>query len=87
MTANTYHLDGPPRVPVHLEDVLVEPEPRLVLRDYDYNAGDERKFNLEEAIELARLRAIERGVRQQVRLTEPPTLSGTGPLYLIQDVR
>lgn len=87
MTANTYHLDSAPRVPVHLEDVLVDPEPRLVLRDYDFNEGDERKFDLEEAIELGRLRAIERGIRQQVRLTDPPTLSGSRPLYLIQDVR
>lgn len=76
-----------PRVPVHLEDVIViDQKGPIVDRAYDYNAGDERRFDRAEAVELGRLRAIERGIRQQVRLTSSP-IFGHESIWLIQDVR
>lgn len=86
ITTDIITIDGPPRVPVYLDQVTVIDAPSIVVRDYDYNQGDERRFDREEAIELARLRAIEKGIRQQVRLSGP-AISGGDPLWLIQDVR
>lgn len=83
---DTITLDSPPRLPIHLEDVIVIDQPVLVTRPYDFNQGDERKFDRAEAVELGRLRAIERGIRQQVRISGS-AIEGGDPLWLIQDVR
>jgi len=57
----------------------------VVKRDYDYKQGDARRSSREAAIAYAEVRAIQRGVRQQVRPTTP-AIVGREPLWLIQDI-
>lgn len=68
-------------------DVLVvDPSPAHV-RSYSFDAGDERSFDRDEAISIARHRVVERGCRQQVRRVR--TFDGKvalTPPWLIQDI-
>lgn len=66
-------------------DVLVVDHPVEVSREYDFNKGDLRRFDRDEAIRIARGRVAERGCRQQVRLSSAPLLGGD-PIWLIQDI-
>jgi hypothetical protein len=65
--------------------VVVDPSP-IHLREYDFEAGDERFFDREEAIAKAMLRVKDRGCRQQVRITAGPLVGGLNPLWLVQDI-
>lgn len=74
-----------PRAPVLPGDIAFVVEVSHQGRSYDVNKGDERRFAQSAALKRAEERAIERGVRQQVRLGGP-ALAGGDPLWLIQDV-
>lgn len=67
-------------------EITVNPESRREPQPYDFNAGDERSTDREEAIKRAIERSYERGCRQTVRTSSAPDFIG-GPFWLIQDVR
>lgn len=74
-----------PGIPVQPGDIAFVVEVSHQGRSYDASKGDERRFDQQRALALAEERAIERGVRQQVRKVGP-ALAGGDPLWLIQDV-
>lgn len=62
-------------------DVLTLPQ-----RAYDFNKGDRRFYDRDQAIEHANLEALLTGVRQAIRL-DGPAIEGSGiPLYLVQAI-
>lgn len=65
--------------------VLIDPPGRGTNRSYDFNAGDERRFQQSEAMARAQVRVKDRGCRQQVRLDGPALLGGPR-LWLVQDL-
>lgn len=72
----------PTRVIVLPSDLSVDDIPR---RPYDFNQGDRRFHDREEAIDWANEEAIATGVRRIVR-ADSPALLGGDPLYLVQAV-
>ena len=68
--------------PIVLDGIDVLSLPR---RPYDFNKGDRRFFDRDEAIEHAEHEAILTGVRQAIRL-DGPAIEGHDPLYLVQAV-
>ena len=66
--------------------LIVDPSPKI-LRGYDFNQGDERFFDRDEAIAKARLRVKDRGCRQQVRPVDVhPDDARLHPRWLVQDI-
>lgn len=79
------HVDPQPgnRAP---EIIVVDPSP-VHLRPYDFEAGDERRFDREEAIAVAQRRVRDRGCRQQVRSVSVDEHDATlVPRWIIQDI-
>jgi hypothetical protein len=70
----------PTKVLVFPDDVDVSAIPR---RSYDFNAGDRRFFDQQEAIDHAHSKASESGIRQIVR--RDSDVLGK-PVYLVQAV-
>jgi hypothetical protein len=75
-------------VPGHIEcDVTVFEQSPYHLRPFDFEAGDERSFDRDQALAKAHRRTKDRGCRQQVRrVRQDPQDDRLSPAWLIQDI-
>lgn len=61
-------------------------EANLHARSYDFNAGDRRFVDHEEAVQWANIEAAKTGIRQMIRINGSEPGAHGRPLYLVQAV-